>query len=181
VFERLTASPSLVLLRTEFDKAVASEGRTTTSQASAPQKPVGQLREQILHGAYERLRRVHKATIALTNIVQADGPEDQSKVEGDRRRLQEHEQSWNALQEFQLVNGLYLGEHLDHLVSKYMAGVIKAVAGWNAGRQSRGNVYDWANAFNGLKVLGETILEEIFREIRTILGIDKMSSDATKS
>lgn len=134
-------------------------------------RPISLIREEVLRGTYQRLRQVHRTTLSLINPVQVDGSDEQSKADGETRRWMEHDSTWCELQEFHLSNALYLGARVDGLVNHYMAGIVRAVAGWRAGSQSRGNVYDWSNAFSGLKALGETTLEQITREIRDALGI----------
>jgi hypothetical protein len=59
-----------------------------------------------------------------------------------------------------------------------MEKVLKAVAGWSAGKHNRGNVADWYAAFTGLKVMGDTILADMARQMRSILGITSVPSAA---
>lgn len=167
-------TPSLDVLRAELEKTPSVEQPAPPTRAATTS--VSTAREDVLRGSYQRLRQVHKTTLSLINLVQVDGPDEQSKADGEKRRWMEHDSAWRELQEFHLANALYLGARLDGLVNDYMAGIIRAVAGWQAGRQSRGNVYDWSNAFSGLKALGETTLEQITREIRDTLGIRDASS-----
>lgn len=168
-------TPSLNVLRTEIEKASSVEPPATAIRAAAT-TPVTAAREDVLRGTYQRLRQVHKTTSSLISLIQVDGPDEESKAEGGRRRQMEHDTAWRDLQEFHLANALYLGARLDGLVNSYMAAINKAVAGWNAGRHPRGNVHNWSNAVSGLKALGEITLEQITREIRDALGINDASS-----
>lgn len=170
------ATPSLDVLRTELEKALSVEQPTLPARALSTTTSVSSAREEVLRGTYRRLRQVHKTTLSLINLVQVDGPDEESRADGEQRRWTEHDNAWRELQEFHLANALYLGARLDGLVNDYMAGIIRAVAGWQAGRQPRGNVHDWSTAFNGLKTLGETTLEQITHEIRDALGIKDAST-----
>ncbi|MDQ3300590.1 MAG: protein kinase [Myxococcota bacterium] len=169
-------TPRLDVLRAELEKALSVEQPALPTRAVTTTTSVSPAREDVLRGTYQRLRQVHKTTLSLINLVQVDGSDEKSNADGEKRRWAEHDSAWRELQEFHLANALYLGARLDGLVNDYMAGIIRAVAGWQAGRQSRGNVYDWSNAFSGLKALGETTLEQITREIRDTLGIRDASS-----
>lgn len=177
------AAPSLDLLRTELEKAIASDGPSDASASTrelltAP--AVSAAREAVLSGTYERLRAVHRTTASLISLVQTDGPDERARVDGEKRRLDEHNEAWRQLQAFHLTNALYLGKRLDSLVNDYMNGIIQAVAGWQAGSRSRGRVHDWSNAVNGLKALGETTLEQITHEIRELLGLGDVAAAPIK-
>jgi hypothetical protein len=121
---------------------------------------------------YERIRRLHRATYQLISLVQVER-NGETLEHGNERRLKEFDRAWDDFQDFHLLNGLYFGQRLERLITAYSAGVTTSVAKWNAGRRERGNPYDWSDGFNGLKALGETTLEQIFAEIRLILGIDQ--------